>query len=158
MSNALVCTICGDTKSDDASVWFLVAESHWQDRLMILGWQDNLASRSGIHRACCPEHVQELVTHWMAMGTLDFLLVNPLPTACSPRRSQTNLPVVPELDISGAREIGELTVDRESLRRALHDNPNSSQILLDELYDVLEHECQGYAQGIGSGVTMVRAC
>ena len=65
------CTICGEEKIPP-QVWFLVTESHWEDKLKILHWQDEVAGRAGIYRACCPAHVEELVIHWMTTGSLDF--------------------------------------------------------------------------------------
>jgi len=135
-----VCTICGEGKSE-GQVWFLVAESHWEDKLRILKWEDELAGRRGMHRACSPAHVQELVTHWMTSGNLDFLLapVEVMPSQTRPGRGST-LPVVAEADTRGACEIGELAVDRESVGRALNENPDSLLIILDELRDALERE------------------
>jgi hypothetical protein len=135
-----LCTICGGPKSD-GQVWFLVAESHWEDKLKILRWEAELAKRQGMHSACCPAHVQELVTYWMSSGDVDFLLP---PAGVSQLRSRTpKLPYVVEPDTRGAREIGELAVDRASLGRALNENPDSLLIILDELRDALERETAG---------------
>jgi len=149
-----VCTICGEEKLE-GQVWFLVAESHWEDKLRILKWQDELADRSGMHRACCPAHVQELVTHWMTTGNLDFLLapVELMPGKLQPRRGSA-LPIVAETDTRGAHEIGELAVDRESLGRALNENPDSLLIILDELRDALEREMSGASARPESGAGM----
>jgi hypothetical protein len=54
--------------------WFLLTENRWTDRLKILGWNEALATKPGVHAACGAEHVQQLVIHWMAMGTLDYPL------------------------------------------------------------------------------------
>jgi hypothetical protein len=135
-----ICTICGDEKLQ-GQVWFLVAESHWEDKLRILKWQDELADRRGMLRACCPAHVQELVTHWMTSGDLSFLLA-PLEMMPSnlPAGRPSGLPIVAEADTKGAYAIGELAVDRESVGRALNENPDSLLIILDELRDALERE------------------
>jgi hypothetical protein len=45
------CAICGEERSAE-QVWFLVAESHWEDNLKVLEWQDELARRRGIYAAC----------------------------------------------------------------------------------------------------------
>ena len=131
------CTICGESRSTD-QVWFLLAESHWDDKLKILHFQEEVAHRSGVHRACCPSHVEELVVHWMTVGSLD------VPFAARHDRWElrraSSLPLVLEADTSGARLIGELAVHRESVGRALEDNPDSLQIILDELLDTLERE------------------
>ena len=66
----LTCTICG-LQPSGRQRWFLVSEDRWRDKLRILHWDDDLATREGIHSACTPEHLQELVVHWMATGSLD---------------------------------------------------------------------------------------
>jgi hypothetical protein len=149
-----ICTICGEEKSE-GQVWFLVAQSHWEDKLRILKWQDELADRRGMHRACCPAHVQELVTHWMTSGDLDFLLapVEVMPGNLGSGRNSA-LPIVAEADTKGAHEIGELAVDRESVGRALNENPDSLLIILDELRDALEREMAGASARLESGAGM----
>ena len=137
-----LCTVCGEQKST-GQVWFLVAESHWEDRLAILHWEDEISYRKGMHRACCPAHVEELVVHWMTTGSLDF------PFAIAEERLQrmpgSSLPVVLEADTRGARQIGELSVHRESMDRVLRESPDSLQIILDELSDALKREAVGAA-------------
>lgn len=149
-----ICTICGEQKLE-GQVWFLVAESHWEDRLKILKWQDELADRRGMHRACCPAHVQELVTHWMTSGDLSFLLA-PLEAMASNLRAghRSGLPILAEADTKGAYEIGELAVHRESVGRALNENPDSLLIILDELRDALEREMAAATARPESGAGM----
>jgi len=142
------CTICGDEKTS-GQTWFLVAESHWEDKLRILRWQDEVASRKGIHRACCPSHVQELVVHWMTVGSLDLALA--LPTEWLQRRSGSSIPVILEPDTGNAQPIGELSVHRESVDRALHESPEALQIILDELCAALERESAAPASRLESG-------
>ena len=144
-----LCTICGEKKSV-GQTWFLVAESHWEDKLKILQWKDDLADRRGLHRACCPAHVNELVVHWMASGNLDYLLAHSEVTPHKPARG-SGLPFVPEPDVQGGIQIGELTVDRESVGRALQENPDSLQIILDELSDVLLRESTSATSRLESG-------
>ena len=135
-----VCTMCGEEKSPD-QVWFLIAESHWKDTLQILQWQDEIACRNGIHRACCPSHVEEMVIHWMTTGSLDFPFATTVEALGRPgRRIGNALPVVLEPDTQGARQIGELAVHRESIRRVLSESPDSLQVILDELCDALQRE------------------
>src|SRR5579863_4789822 len=136
------CTICGEEKSAQ-QVWFLVAESHWEDKLKVLQWQDELARRRGIYAACSAGHVEELVVHWMTTGSLDY----PFATVGHKRERRPRrgwvLPTIEEPDIKGARLIGELAIDRESVRRALRDDPDSLQVILDELLNALERETAG---------------
>jgi hypothetical protein len=134
------CTICGEEKSS-SEVWFLLTESHWQDKLRILQWQDEIAERKGMYGACCPAHVEELVIHWMTTGSLDF----PFATTAGPVRLRRRaplafLPSTVEPDTRGARQIGELAVHRESIGRLLNDSPDSLQLILDELTRALLRE------------------
>jgi len=142
-----ICTMCGEQKTAD-QVWFLLAESHWDDRLRILQWQDEVAQRRGIHRACCPEHVQEMVIHWMTTGSLDF----PFATMwqVTPGAGMT-LPVVLEPDTRGARQISELAVHRESVRRVLAENPESLQVILNELSSALQRESETSSARLETG-------
>ncbi|HEV3080569.1 MAG TPA: hypothetical protein VGY66_12350 [Gemmataceae bacterium] len=137
------CTICGEERSA-GQVWFLVAESHWEDKLKVLQWQEELARRRGIYAACSAGHVEELVVHWMTTGSLDYPFAT---VGLKPERQQQRrgwiLPTIEEPDTKGARLIGELAVDRESVRRALREDPDSLQVILDELLNALERETTG---------------
>jgi len=137
-----VCTICGEEKSG-AQTWFLVAEDRWADKLKVLQWHDQLARRRNIHHACCALHVQELVVHWMTTGSLDY----PFAAGSSPETSleqpESVLPPTSGVNARGVRLIGELTVHRESVGRALSENPESLQVILDELFDALERAATG---------------
>jgi hypothetical protein len=148
------CTICGEERSA-GQVWFLVAESHWEDKLKVLEWQDELAKRQGIYAACCGGHVEELVVHWMTTGSLDypFATVGLKPDRHRQRLGWT-LPTIEEPDIRGARLIGELAVDRESVRRALREDPDSLQVILDELLNALQRESTGTAARFESADAM----
>jgi len=142
------CTICGDRKLR-GQVWFLVAEDLWQDKLKILHWHDRLAFRRNMHLACCPLHVQELVVHWMAMGSLGYPFAA-LSVSSKPARSSTAWPLTCATDADVTRQIGELAVHRESIGRALRENPESLQVILDELIDALEREAIGAASELES--------
>ncbi len=148
------CTICGEERLD-GQVWFLVAESHWEDKLKVLEWQDKLAQRSGIYAACSAGHVEELVVHWMTTGSLDypFATVGVKP-AKRGQRQGWGLPTIEEADTKGGRQIGELAVDRESVRRALKDDPDSLRVILDELVHALERESTGMAARLESADAM----
>jgi hypothetical protein len=150
-----ICTICGEEKSA-GQVWFLIAESHWADKLKILEWKDELSQQEGIHRACCPDHVNELVLSWMATEGLGHLLPSWDANSLGARRGRTpGLPIVSEPPVVGARQIGELTIDRESVGRALKDNPESLHIILDELSEVLTRETASPASRLESGAAMI---
>jgi hypothetical protein len=143
-----ICAICGETKARN-QVWFLVAENRWEDKVTVLQWHEKLAKRHGIYRACGVAHVQELVVHWMTTGSLDypFALADSLSEAHAERglnaktfRASSRMAAI---DIQEIRQIGELAVHRESIGRALRENPDSLQIILDELLDALEREAMG---------------
>jgi hypothetical protein len=55
------CAICGDEQPGNQTR-FLVAENRWEDKLTILHWDEQLASREGVQLACS-SHVEELVIH-----------------------------------------------------------------------------------------------
>ncbi len=135
----LVCTICGERRSGRPH-WFLVAEDRWQDKLIILHWDDALATRQGIHCACSPAHLQQLVVHWMTTGSLDHPFAKTVvrPKHAGPRGSEE--PAGEYLRTSGARQIGELSVHRESMQRVLSESPQSLQTILDALLSALHRE------------------
>ena len=148
------CTICGEERSE-GQVWFLVAESHWEDKLKVLEWQDKLAQRQGIYAACSAGHVEELVIHWMTTGSLDypFATVGVKP-AKRGQRLGWSLPTIEDTDTRGGRPSGELAVDRDSVRRALKDDPDSLRVILDELVRALERESTGTAARLESADAM----
>jgi hypothetical protein len=148
------CATCGEERTA-GQVWFLVAECHWEDKLKVLEWQDELARRRGIYAACCGGHVEELVVHWMTTGSLDYPFAT---VGLKPERRRQRLgwilPTVEEPDTRGARQIGELAVDRESVRRALREDPDSLQVILDELLNALKRETTGTTARLESADAM----
>lgn len=136
----VTCTICGEKRSGRPR-WFLIAEDRWQDKLLILHWDDTLATRPGIHSACSAAHVQHLVVHWMTTGSLD----HPFAQRFSGQEEQSNRDSgcprgVDALPASGVRQIGELSVHRESMQRVLGESPQSLQTILDALLSALQRE------------------
>jgi len=101
---------------------FLVAENRWEDKLTILPWNEQMASRAGIQVACSVNHVEELVVHWMTTGSVDYPLARTALGSGKWRR-----PAEPgcRVDLSGVRQIGELAVHRESMERVLAESPQS---------------------------------
>ena len=136
----LACTICGEQRSGQQRR-FLIAEDRWQDKLKILHWDDRLATHKGIHAACGPAHLEELVVHWMTTGSLDHPFAR-----LAPRRGHTRHapgPAKLDLSISEGRLIGELSVHRESMQRVLCESPQSLQTILDALLSAGQHDCPG---------------
>jgi hypothetical protein len=134
-----VCSICGQKKIPSEN-WFLVAENRWEDKLKVLQWNDRVAAQVGIMRACSVAHVEELVVHWMTTGSLDYPFARVgFAAGASPRfdhlwdrhRSE---------DTSGAQQIGELAVHRESMERILVESPQSLRTILDALLGALRRE------------------
>jgi hypothetical protein len=129
------CAICGKERSSNQPR-FLIAENSWEDKLTILQWNDRVAARPGIQPACSIEHVEELVVHWMTTGRLDYPFARSVLGAAGWRPISNS----GRADISGARAIGALAVHRETLERALMENPKSLQVILDALLDALRQE------------------
>ncbi|HZR56244.1 MAG TPA: hypothetical protein VFA74_05190 [Terriglobales bacterium] len=133
------CTICGAERMAEAD-WFLITESRWEDRVKVLGWNDQLAMKPSIHTACSPNHVRELVVHWMTTGSLDYpfaTVVVPFPESVQGHKllQQRN-----DIVMANVHQIGELAVHRESLHRVLNDNPQSLNVILDELLYAVRRE------------------
>jgi hypothetical protein len=130
------CAICGEEQHGDETR-FLVAESRWDDKLTVLEWNEQMASRAGIHIACSLNHVEELVVHWMTTGSLDYPFAR---ASLGSRNWQRRVGPDYRVDLSGARMLGELAVHRDSVERVLADNPQSLQVILDALVDALQRE------------------
>lgn len=129
------CSICGEVEPE-AATWFLISENCLEDKLQILHWNQRLAERAGVHAVCCAGHVQELVVHWMTTGSLDYPFAQTRPPNAGIRRSTAFLAQRPETQRS--RPIGELAVDRESMRRVLTESPHSLRTILDALLKALQ--------------------
>ena len=63
--------ICGDEQPGNHTR-FLVAEDRWEDKLTILHWNEQLATREGV-QVGCSNHVEELVIHWITTGHRESL-------------------------------------------------------------------------------------
>jgi hypothetical protein len=127
------CSICLEPRTEEDG-WFLLTENSWTDRLKILSWNDALVSELGVHAACGAAHVQQLVVHWMATGSLNY----PFARSHVGERTRRKRAHQSELDIRGAKVIGELAVHRESLSRILRENPESLGSILAALISALD--------------------
>jgi len=135
-ARAYACAICGEA-NPDASQWFLVTENHWEDKIKILEWNGLLARQRGIHLACSPSHVQELVVHWMATGSVSYPFAQT--DSYSPARRWNDFSKLRTVvNTAGVRTIGELTVHRESMRRVLNESPESLKSILSALHEALQ--------------------
>jgi hypothetical protein len=133
------CTICGELRTSNQR-WFLIVEDRWQDKLKILHWDDRLAAVPGIHGACSSEHLQQLVVHWMTMGSLDHPFARAAYSMEGYARRRSPRPPMERCESSGARLIGELAVHRESMQRVLRESPASVQTILDALLSALRRD------------------
>jgi len=130
-----VCHLPRGTHGSDG--WFLVTENRWTDRVKVLSWNDALVSQPGIHAACCAAHVQQLVVHWMATGSLEYPFAQNRPQRGRALRPGRQRKETAEPDIRGSRVLGELAVHRESLERILTENPESLAGILKALLRAL---------------------
>jgi len=130
------CAICLEPRQS-ADGWFLLTENRWTDRLKILGWSEALAGKAGVYAACGAEHVQQLVIHWMAMGTLDYPFARAHGKARVSPCGNPSVAATPEPETNGMKVFGELAVHRESLERVLSENPQSLASILLALINAL---------------------
>ena len=136
-THSVSCSICGEPKTSGEG-WFLMTENQWTDRLKILAWNEALAEVPAVHAACGAAHVQELVVHWMAMGSLEFPFARRLGEREAMRKRPRSVGRERrEPDTSGSHVIGELAVHRESLARVLRENPESLAGILEALLSAL---------------------
>jgi len=135
-SKASRCAICGEEQSGDEPR-FLLAENSWEDKLTILHWDENLASREGVQVACGLAHAEELAVLWMTTGRLDYPFARTALGASAWRHVSRPNSVI---DLSGVRRIGELSVHRESVERLLTENPQAIKGILDALLRALHQK------------------
>jgi len=113
---------------------FILLANQWTDRLKVLAWSDTLATATGARSACSVAHVQQLVVHWMTMGSLDSPFAATSTVEITRRHGQTP---TAEADTRGERLMSELAVHRESLGRMLRENPESLVSILEALTEPL---------------------
>jgi hypothetical protein len=132
------CRVCQNEKSDGEQ-WFLLIGNDWGDRLQILPWSEGSAMNEGMHAACSPSHVQQLVTHWMATGGLNHPFApRPATTGARPRFAEGLAEPVSSLTFERKQALGELAIDRASLTQSLMENPESLVPVLDALTNALD--------------------
>jgi len=134
-----LCAICGDEKSA-GGLWFLLAENRWEDKLKILRWDPQLARQDGIRRACSAAHVQELVVHWMTTGSLSYPFARASYDDRPAPAMDADWPDRVDIDTHVARQIGELAIHRDSVKRVLSESPQYLKTILDALIAALQRE------------------
>ncbi len=127
------CAVCGDAGSEGGTR-FLLAENRWQDKLTILEWNEQAASRTSLQVACSIEHAEVLVVHWVATGSLNHPFARTV-LGSGGWRSSAGLDF--GSDFGGAREVGSLTVHRETIESLLPENAGSIQQMVDKLMEPL---------------------
>jgi hypothetical protein len=132
------CAVCGHPVEDDAFSYLLTTNPA-TNRLTILRWNRNLSRSERARAACEPEHVLEMVAHWMGSGTLNLTYAQGV--TCRIRRNPDSaLAVHPASACAQPVPISELTVNRESLRRVLEINPQALASTLDSLLEALQRD------------------
>lgn len=137
MKNGQVtCAICGEQRLDEGG-WFVLVENRWTDRLKILAWNEALASADETHLACGAAHVQQLVVHWMTMGSLEYPFAKAPGSRTIAKVRREREICKAETDLGSSRVVGELAVHRESLKRILEESPESLAAILEALTSAL---------------------
>jgi hypothetical protein len=134
------CAFCG-RKSTSGSGWFLLVENGWGDRLKILRWDNTVALQAGIHCVCTTSHVERLVAHWIGKGQLGSSLEGCESASPGDRKdvtSQGSSAIAPDGDVMRGLQLGEITVDRGALNRALRENPLAPDSMLRSLIRALD--------------------
>ncbi len=137
------CAICLEPRTETDG-WFLLTENRWTDRLKILGWNDAVVSKPGVQAACGAAHVQQLVVHWMATGSLNYPFAQSGPAEGRRAHPAGNgrLGARVEPDTMGSKVLGELAVHRESLERLLREDPQSLGSILAALISALTNHTE----------------
>jgi hypothetical protein len=137
------CAICLEPRTE-ADGWFLLTENRWTDRLKILGWNDAVVSKPGVQAACGAAHVQQLVLHWMATGSLNYPFAHSGPADGRGAQPAWKGPLGAQLepDTRGSKVLGELAVHRESMERLLREDPQSLGSILAALSSALTHQTE----------------
>jgi hypothetical protein len=149
MRPAVRCRICQAENKGEVD-WYAVIGNEWEDRVRILTWTEDLSGWAGVYSACCAPHVQKLVAHWMATGSLNYPFTRGIVSAAavSGSRSPRGVPDPWSSTEIGRQALGELAIDRESVNRAFLEDPESLATLLDAVGAVLS----------GAGIASPDAC
>lgn len=113
-------------------------EDPWRDAVSIYIWDQELLQRGGVQPVCGSRHVEQLVLHWMTVGSL----VYPFAQHSAPRTSRRvhsfpqrqNLPKL----TSDPKRLGEIAIDRVAIQRILINDPQALKPLLQTLLLALE--------------------
>ena len=130
-----VCAVCGHALNLRGSAYLLSAQPT-TNRIAILRWSSSLAKIEGVCAACTAEHALEIVAHWMVSGRLDFTF-----TQTTPDRDLQELSSPPETptprSLGREKPIGEIVINRDSVRDLLASDPEALASVLDSLLEAL---------------------
>lgn len=124
-ANMYHCEICGAAGRGNG--WFLVSEDREGNTLQILLWNSRMAEHPGVRHLCSVAHVEELVSHWMLTGGLDYGRPH---TGCAESTPESS-----EMDT--AYRLGELMLDRAAFA-ALGERPDMLSSILDAIDGALQ--------------------
>lgn len=129
------CSVCGNAPAAKVPGYLVLARSN-PSRIMILRWNRTLASREAAQTACSPEHALEMVAHWMVSGRLDFNFTQPAQQLRGPQAAKEK-PASPRASAAEYQTIGELVIDRDSVRDLVASDPEALASVLDSLLEAL---------------------
>jgi len=93
-----------------------------------------LAGAQGVRAACGPEHALEIVAHWMVSGRLDITFTQVEARASIRKHQPTGTAARPP---ARPKPIGELYINRDSVRTLLASDPDALASVLDSLLEAL---------------------
>lgn len=128
------CAVCGQILDAPATSYLLMDQPN-PHRIAILRWSRTLAARHEARAACSPEHALEIVAHWMVTGRLDLSFTQAGPQS---KQNKCFTEAAPAPRLRGSyRPIGELVINRESVRKLVASDPEALASVLDSLMEAL---------------------
>jgi len=106
------------------------------NRIAILRWNRTLAAREEARAACTPEHALEIVAHWMVSGRLDLRFTQAAP---QPELSKSGGQTAAQAahPVGTYKPIGELVINRDSVRKLVASDPEALASVLDSLLEAV---------------------
>ncbi len=129
------CAVCGHTLDPLGSAYLLMAQPA-ANRIAILRWNRTLAAREEARAACTPEHALEIVAHWMVSGRLDLRFTQAAP---QPELSKSGGQTAAQAahPVGTYKPIGELVINRDSVRKLVASDPEALASVLDSLLEAV---------------------
>ena len=136
---AYACAVCGSALDHETPGYLVTAHAR-SNRLAILRGDSRLANLDNVRAACGHDHALEIVAHWMVSGRLDITFTNASPGgegANMERCEQKGGTADGARRLAHPKPIGELFINRESVRSLLASDPDALASVLDTLLDAL---------------------